>query len=98
MSSLSRRALALVVAVLALAPPAAAQGPPDQPWRDPGRAAAQRADALLAALSFEQKVAIALGDFASVASLGVPPLTFADGPSGIRAEATAPARPSRRRT
>ena len=44
----------------------------DQPWRDPNQPAARRADQLLAALTFDQKVAIALGDYAAVASFGVP--------------------------
>jgi beta-glucosidase len=60
----------------------------DEPWRDPGQPPGQRADALLAAMTFDQRVAVALGDYASVASLGVPTLTADDGPSGIRADGT----------
>jgi beta-glucosidase len=67
--------------------PTAAAGP-DQPWRDPNQPPGQRADELLAAMTFDQKVAMALGDFGPVASLGVPPLTWADGPNGIRAPGT----------
>lgn len=61
---------------------------PEQPWRDPNQPPGQRADELLAAMTFDQKVAMALGDFGPVASLGVPPLTWADGPNGIRAPGT----------
>jgi beta-glucosidase len=84
-----RRALvavaAVVVCTLGVAAPA---GAADQAWRDPSRPAATRAQLLLDSLTFDQKVSIALGDFASVASFGVPPLTNADGPSGIRMDGT----------
>jgi beta-glucosidase len=46
--------------------------------------AGERADKLLAEMSFEDKVAVALGDFDAVAHLGVPALRYADGPNGIR--------------
>ena len=59
-----------------------------EPWRDPGQPPLVRADELLAALSFDQKVDIAMGQFDSVASLGVPALTSSDGPSGVRADGT----------
>ena len=39
-------------------------------------------------MTFDQKVAMALGDFAPLANLGVPTLTSADGPNGIRADGT----------
>jgi beta-glucosidase len=84
-----RRVLVLVVVAACtlgvVAPAAVAQ---DQPWRDASQPPATRADQLLRALTFDQKVAIALGDYASVAGLGVPSLTSADGPSGIRAPGT----------
>ncbi|HEY6708083.1 MAG TPA: glycoside hydrolase family 3 C-terminal domain-containing protein [Actinomycetota bacterium] len=35
-------------------------------------------------MTFEEKVAVALGDFEAVAHLGVPALRYADGPNGIR--------------
>jgi beta-glucosidase len=35
-------------------------------------------------MTFEEKVAVALGDFDAVAHLGVPPLKYTDGPNGIR--------------
>ena len=60
----------------------------DQPWRDPSQPPGKRADQLLAALTFDQKVAIALGDYGAVASFGVPVLNPDDGPSGIRADGT----------
>jgi hypothetical protein len=60
----------------------------DEPWRDTSQPPGQRAAELLAAMTPEQKVAMALGDYASLASLGVPTLPSADGPSGIRADGT----------
>jgi beta-glucosidase len=60
----------------------------DEPWRDPSQPPGQRADELLAAMTFDQKVAMALGDLASLTSLGVPTLPSDDGPSGIRADGT----------
>ena len=76
--------LSLLV-VCAAAPGAAAAA---EPWRDPGQPPLTRADELLAALSFDQKVDIAMGQFGSVAGLGVPALTSSDGPSGVRADGT----------
>ena len=60
----------------------------DEPWRDASQPPGQRADELLAAMTPDQKVAMALGDYASLASLGVPTLPSDDGPSGIRADGT----------
>jgi beta-glucosidase len=57
---------------------------PDPTWRDPDVAPTQRVHALLAAMTFDEKVAIALGNFQSVAHYGVPTLRFTDGPNGIR--------------
>ena len=71
--------------VCAAAPGAAAAA---EPWRDPGQPPLTRADELLAALSFDQKVDIAMGEFDSVAGLGVPAITSSDGPSGVRADGT----------
>jgi beta-glucosidase len=76
----------LVVAISACVAPAALAA--DQPWRDAAQPPGQRADELLAAMTFDQKVAVALGDYAAVASLGVPALSSGDGPSGIRASGT----------
>jgi beta-glucosidase len=47
-------------------------------------AARERADQLLAKMTFEEKVALAVHDFDAVAHLGVPALRYADGPNGIR--------------
>src|SRR5262245_8077312 len=81
-----RRALVLAaVCTLGVAAPAGAQ---DEPWRDPSRPPATRAEQLLNALTFDQKVSIAMGDYAAVASFGVPALANADGPSGIRGDGT----------
>ena len=55
-----------------------------QAWRDADALATQRVEALMAALTFDEKVAIALRDFAPVAHLGVPALSMTDGPNGIR--------------
>src|SRR5262249_38361218 len=60
----------------------------DQPWHTPGQPPGQRADELLAAMSQDQKIHLALGDFAAVSDLGVPPLPSDDGPSGVRASGT----------
>src|SRR3954454_6935437 len=59
-----------------------------EPWRDASQPPAQRADELLTAMTPDQKVAMALGDYALLAGLGVPTLPSDDGPSGIRAEGT----------
>ena len=86
-------ALVLVIsACVAGAAPAAA----DQPWRDASQPPGQRAAELLAAMTPDQKVAMALGDYASLASLGVPTLPSDDGPSGIRAAARRRCRRRRR--
>jgi beta-glucosidase len=78
-----------VLGVLALCATAAASATAaDQPWRDASQPPLQRADELLAALSFDQKVDLALNDFSSTASLGVPPIVFSDGPAGVRANGT----------
>jgi hypothetical protein len=83
-----RRALALAVVVAWTLGAAAPAHAADEPWRDPSLPPAARADALLHALSFDQKVRVALGNYAAVASFGVPALSAQDGPSGIRADGT----------
>jgi beta-glucosidase len=55
-----------------------------QPRTDPGQPALARANELLAALTTDQKIQLALGNFADLSSFGVPTLTFDDGPDGIR--------------
>ena len=81
-----RTVVAVIVTLGALGGAAPARA--DQPWRNPAQPPATRASELLSALTAGQKVAIALGDWASVASLGVPALSSDDGPSGIRADGT----------
>jgi beta-glucosidase len=56
----------------------------DHHWRRIGRTARERAGHLLAALTFDEKVALALGDLEAVAHLGIPALRYTDGPNGIR--------------
>src|SRR3954453_16120526 len=78
--------VALVVIVsMSVAGSAMAAG---EPWRAASQPPAQRAAELLAVMTPDQKVAMALGDYASLASLGVPTLPSDDGPSGIRADGT----------
>src|SRR5215468_10333157 len=59
-----------------------------QPWRNPGQPAEVRANELLAALSTDQKIQLALGNFAALASFGVPVLNADDGPDGVRSPGT----------
>src|SRR3954451_293949 len=89
-SSSSRRALlAAVLSLLAALAAASSAVPADPPWRDPSLPPQQRADAALAALTQDQKIAVALGDFAPIVALGGPSaLPNDDGPSGIRADGT----------
>jgi beta-glucosidase len=47
-------------------------------------AASERAGRLLAKMTSEEKVALAVHDFEAVAHLGIPALRYADGPNGIR--------------
>jgi beta-glucosidase len=83
-----KRAVALLTATALCAVAAASANAADQPWRDTSQPPLQRADELLAALSFDQKVDLALNDFSSTAQFGVPPIVFDDGPSGVRANGT----------
>jgi beta-glucosidase len=75
-----------VLAVCAIA--AGSAGAADEPWRDASQPPLTRANELLAVLTFDQKVDIAMGEFGSTASLGVPPITSDDGPNGVRADGT----------
>ena len=54
-----------------------------EPWRDASQPPGQRADELLAAMTPDQKVAMALGDYASLASLGVPTLPSDEASAGM---------------
>ena len=44
----------------------------------------ERAGRLVARMTYEEKVAVALGNFEAVAHLGIPALRYTDGPNGIR--------------
>lgn len=56
-------------------------------------AAADRAAGLVATMSVADKVALACGDFAAVAHLGLPPLSFTDAGNGVRVSQDATAFP-----
>ena len=71
--------LLVVVGMLVVVPEAA---------RATTRSPAERADALLAAMTPAQRVSLALGDFDAVASLGIPAITSTDGPNGVRSTGT----------
>jgi hypothetical protein len=66
----------------------------DQGWRDITVPPKERADALLAALLAEEKIAVALGEFDKVAHLWVPALRYIDRPNGIRGPETMTAFPA----
>ena len=51
---------------------------------DPDQPPLTRAGELLAALTTDQKIQLALGNFAALASFGVPALNADDGPDGLR--------------
>jgi beta-glucosidase len=74
-------ASALTVAALALFTATAASA---QSWTNPNQPALTRANELLSALSPDQKIQLALGNFADLSSFGVPLVNFQDGPDGIR--------------
>jgi beta-glucosidase len=86
MRSLQRWSVLVVVGMLAVVPEAARAA--GEPWRDTTRSPAERADALLAAMTPAQRVSLALGDFDAVASLGVPAIHSTDGPNGVRSTGT----------
>jgi beta-glucosidase len=91
-AALAVSALALAVAAAsapapAQAGPTASTAPPTpsaQPWRNPHQPPGKRTAELLAALSTSQKIQLALGNFAALATFGVPVLTADDGPDGLR--------------
>jgi len=74
-------AAALTVTALALFTATAASA---QPWDNSNQPALTRANELLAALSTDQKIQLALGNFVDLSSFGVPAVNFQDGPDGIR--------------
>ena len=55
-----------------------------EPWTDPSQPALARANELLAALDTDQKIQLALGNFAALSSFGVPTVNADDGPDGLR--------------
>ena len=64
--------------------------------RAPGQAStdADRAADIVAKMSLADKIALACADFASVAHLGLPPLSFTDGGNGVRVADDATAFPA----
>jgi beta-glucosidase len=87
MFALRRRRAAAVLALAAVAllgasgSSSAVSGPP---WQDPSQPPLTRADELLAAMSTDQKIDLALGQFGPLQSLGIPALSSDDGPDGLR--------------
>lgn len=55
-----------------------------QAWRDQATPPADRAASRRDSMTLEEKIALACADWSAVAGLGVPPLVYADGGSGIR--------------
>ena len=77
--------VAATVAALALCTATAASAQPQAPpWDNPNQPPLTRANELLSALSPDQRIQLALGNFADLSSFGVPTLTFDDGPDGVR--------------
>ncbi|MEY9211836.1 glycoside hydrolase family 3 C-terminal domain-containing protein [Thermobifida halotolerans] len=81
---LTAAALSALAASVPLRPSAALADSP--PWTDTALSAAERADALLAAMTPDQKTALICCDFDAVADLGVPRPAFADASAGVRGE------------
>ncbi|MGC9667516.1 glycoside hydrolase family 3 C-terminal domain-containing protein [Planosporangium sp. 12N6] len=80
--------------VTARALPAAGSLSADRPWMRPGASPAQRAEALLARMTLDEKIAMVHGDefppkgahaghVPGSARLGIPELWLADGPNGV---------------
>lgn len=80
------------VMVLGLPTPATAttRATPGQPWRGTDRSPSSRADALLKAMTLEEKVALVTAvtdaDFTPLAHLGIPVMTRADASDGLRGD------------
>ena len=81
-----RRAAAAVLTVLlfVLVASGASSADPGQPWQNTGQPPLVRANELLAAMNTNQKIDLALGNFAPLQSLGIPALSSDDGPDGLR--------------
>ena len=85
MFALRRAALAaLTAASLCSLAPAASWASAGEPWQDPSQPPSVRADELLSALTTDQKIDLALGNFAPLQNLGIPALSSDDGPDGLR--------------
>ena len=84
MFALRRAALAaLTAASLCSLAPAASWASSGEPWQDPSQPPSVRADELLSALTTEQKIDLALGNFAPLQNLGIPALS-SDESYGLR--------------
>ena len=59
-----------------------------QSWQDPNQPPLVRAHELLATMSTDQKIDLALGNFAPLQTLGIPALSSDDGPDGLRSSGT----------
>lgn len=67
---------------------------PERIWLDPAAALEERVDAVVADLSFEEAVAVLLGDFASLVDRGIPAPDYVDAGTGIRGVTGATAFPA----
>lgn len=72
--------LALLIVLLLATPSAPARRPP---WANPHRSPAARARALRAAMTADEKLDLVTSGEAGIARLGIPPLSFIDGPNGV---------------
>jgi beta-glucosidase len=88
MFALRRRRVAaatLTVAVLSLlAASGSSSADSGQRWQNPNQPPLARANELLAAMTSDQKIDLASGNFAPLQSLGIPALSSDDGPDGLR--------------
>ncbi len=80
---------ALIVGATALAALCGVAAPPAvRPWEDPSRPVGERADALVAALTRDEKIALLSGGpgpvIKGVPRVGLPPVRMSDGPLGLK--------------
>ncbi|SMG19719.1 beta-glucosidase [Agreia pratensis] len=77
-------------ALLAISALTGAAAAPDQPWRDTSQTPEWRANALLSAMTSEEKVTLILAtndaDFAPLAYLGIPEMRRVDASGGLRGD------------